>query len=93
MKKIIKRKLLEDVLNTTRDFWRNPSSDDREIHEACERCGVAAEALEEDCGIGAWEIRDFLAGIFRMKGLKPDATNEEIIELLKLLGWAVTDDE
>ena len=93
MEKKINRKLLEGVLNTTREYWSPEIVDEKEIHEACERCREAAESLEEDCGIGQWEIRDFLGGIIRFRGINREATNEEIIELLKLLGWTVTDDE
>lgn len=93
MKKIIKRKLLEDVVNTSREYWHSEICTDEEIREACDRCGAAAEALEEDCGINAWTIRNFVDSLLRYDGLKREATNEEIIELLEKLGWTVTDDE
>ena len=91
-RKFVDRKLLEDVLNVTRAYW-NTEMDEREIAEECKHCQEVAEVLMDDCGIGVWEIRDFAGGIFRYNGLKPDATNEEVIALLKQLGWTVVNCE
>ena len=56
-------------------------------------CHRAAFDLEIATGIIEYSaFEDFLGSILRNDGIKPDATNEEIYELFKLLGVEVVDE-
>lgn len=86
VKKVIPKALLDKAIELDREYWTGASAP-----LASER--IIDVCTEIDCvsGVNWYSFRDFLAAILPFRGLKHDATNEEIYAVLRLLGWEVSE--
>lgn len=86
MKKIPKKKLDEGI-ELTREYWKTGNTDilDKRISKM--------QSLEKQIHVWWDAILNLLDGILETHGFCPDAENEKIYEVLRVLGWEVTDGE
>lgn len=89
MSKAISKPLLDEAIKQAR-FWFdvNVPTKEKDVHKYLDTC-KAAEPDE----MGDYMLDNLFSAILRYRGLKPDATNEDIYKVLKFFGWTVTDDE
>ena len=78
-KQTISKVMVDELITLLKRYWSMPY--DR----------VTANMILNEIWIVAQNhpIRELLQAIFCGRGLKPDATNEDIYAVLKLLGWRV----
>lgn len=88
MSKTIRKPLLDKAIEQAR-FWFdvNVTTEEKDVHKYLEAC-EAAKPYE----MGDYGLDNLFAAILRYRGLKPDATNEDIYKVLKFFGWAVVDE-
>lgn len=53
----------------------------------------AGNAMKEKAGLGRFVLADLVCAVVRSWGLKPEATAEDLVKVLEVLGWQVTDNE
>ena len=85
MKTISKQKL-DTLMDLYRELNDNPY-EERDLNRILKEAMNVAEAIEKDSGINWLTINDFIWSVVR--GLKRDATNEDIYKVLGLLGWGI----
>lgn len=86
VKKRIPKAHLDKVINGYREYWRggaHPYILDDVISECMRIYAIT--------GIYWYSLQNAIDGIVATHGLKPDATNEDIYAILRLLGWEVSD--
>ena len=88
-KKLSKAKL-DELLILCNEYYHGDVVADK---DALDKMVEAGKALERDAGIGMFSLLDFVTGMIRSGGLKPDATIEDICKVLEVLDWQVVDDE
>lgn len=81
-KKIPKEKL-DNLLLLCGGYYN--SLDDESLSEMMR----ATKELETDIGVSMFALQDVVTGIIRSRGMKPDATNEDIYKVMEVLGWTV----
>lgn len=84
--KVIPKTLLDKAIELDREYWSGsagPLSNDR-LLDLCEQ-------IDRVSGVNWYSLRDLLAAVFPFRGLKHDATNEDIYAVLRLLGWEVSE--
>lgn len=86
--KQISKKPLDEVIAITRQSWEASYEEGRDKWQ--KRIDLAVETVKE---IGWSPLIDFLDGILSSNGFAPDATNDEIYSVLRILGWEVVDHE
>lgn len=79
---------LDEIIELTRTYL-NGTDADRELLQT--RINKA-QHLQIDIGVDWLSIIDFIDSIIRHRGFLPNAENDMIYSVLKLLGWEVTDD-
>lgn len=85
MKKIPK-KLLDDCIEACRAFWGSGNKCLLfPMHEKAETLGKAI-------GLDGFVVSDFISCIAKGWGFCPDAENEKIYSVLRVLGWEVVND-
>ena len=88
MRKVPKT-ILNKCIDNCRNFWKTPYPD-------CQKYGDAwhtySEALKDTTNLSAFSWQDIIGGILANDGINKDATNEQIYEVLKILGWEVVDE-
>lgn len=85
-KKVIPKLLLDKALDMERTYW------EPENHEArAEDVFAWHKRIEQECGVYWSALSSLCSAIFPQRGLKHDATNEDIYAILRLLGWEVSD--
>lgn len=82
--KQIPKDLLDEVIAKCSEYWDDGPGSVRwsDVLALCHK-------LSEVTGIHWNFLSDFLSSIFPSTGLKPDATNEDVYAVLRLLGWEV----
>ena len=88
MKTISKQKL-DTLMDLYRELNDNPY-EERDLNRILKEAMNVAEAIEKDSGINWLTINDFIWSVVR--GLKRDATNEELYKGLAMFGWEVKDE-
>lgn len=83
--KQIPMKQFDKVVRLSREYW-----DEGSIVTLQERTKVAMK-IREVTGIDWLAIIDFVDAIIRRTGILPDASDEMIYILLRVLGWEVAD--
>lgn len=75
------KEMLDELIESVRDEWRSYR----------DHVDTIALALSAEDRIGAnWlYIANLLMAILSPSGFRPEATNEEIYEVLRVLGWEV----
>lgn len=89
MKKIPK-KLLDKMICTERKVWKNAGGDNADLHSL--NIYIARD-IEEKCGLEWLAICNLLHSILGYKCFRPNATNKEIYDVIRMLGWEVSDEE
>lgn len=88
MKKVSK-KMFDLAIENCRKYWELPLND-------CVKFGDEWQIICMDIGNetnSSWSAwKDLLSSVLSSSGLKPFATNEQIYEILKILGWEVFDE-
>lgn len=84
--KTISKKMLEKLADMTRRYW---DTGERDILQ--DRIDLAI-SMKEETGLTWGAILDLLDGILQNDGFKPNAENEDIYCVLRIMGWKVTDD-
>ena len=85
----IPKHYLEEIIDATRDRFAYADYDE-ECYETICREGAF---LESYTGVSFDFCRDFLESILHLdEGIIYEATNEQIYEVLKILGWEVVDE-
>ena len=84
---------IDAYIEMTREFWnKDYSFDDLESDAVLDDCRRRRDYAEEAFG---WEFamsfNEILTGVLGSRGLKPDATNEDIYKVLEVLGYEVTE--
>ena len=76
-KQTISKVMLDELITLQKRYWGMPYDRD------------AANMILNEIWVVAQNhpIRELVQAIFCGRGLKPDATNEDIYAVLKLLGW------
>ena len=85
-KKVIPKALLDKAVDLTRDYWRGISHP-----RSLDDIASVTEEMDSITGINWYSLQNFLSSVFPDRGLKNDATNEDIYAILRLLGWEVSD--
>lgn len=88
MKKIPK-KLLDELIESSRSYWRATFVDE----ESCQKAQEIAYKIENQCGLNWLAIKDFVDSILTDNGIVPDAENDEIYSALRVLGWEAIDND
>lgn len=89
MKKIDKA-LLDGFIEVHRELARTDVMDDAAFKEAVGRCHESAERVQAACGVYWGAVDDFMHSILVLRGVCPEASNEDIYKALEILGWEVT---
>lgn len=82
-KKVIPKKLLDTCINADREYW---SYD----HNHYDTISLFKE-LDAATGIDWYAMQCLMTALLTYRGLKRNATNEDIYAILRLLGWEVSD--
>lgn len=77
---------LDKAIAATREYYHDSAS-----VLALNRISAATHDIERLTGLAWYSLDNLLAGILCSSGCKPDATNEDIYAVLRLLGWEVSD--
>lgn len=81
-KKIPKEKL-DNMIRLCRGYYHNLDND------ALDEMMEATRDLEGAIDVSLFSTQEIVTGILRHRGLKPDATNEDIYKVMEVLGWTV----
>ena len=88
MSKTIGKALLDNAIDKCRAHY--VSDGDGDISASASAFVDACTAVEKSAGLCLCAVSDLLASIYpQYKGLKPDASNEDIYKVLEVLGWTV----
>ncbi len=85
MKKMPKN-LFDELIERSRQYWK-----DGDCYTLADK-GVASHKVEDATGVDWLSAGDLVDSIIRWRGFLPNAENEKIYEVLKVLGWEVVDD-
>ena len=88
MKKIPKKQF-DEIIDLTRQYWDAAPEDG--LQTVPTRINAAME-LEKKIGVMWIAITDLLSAIIGHRGFCPDAKNDEIYSVLRILGWEVVDE-
>lgn len=77
----IKRKDLDAIIEYTKKYWE--TGDPQHLRKSLN----VAEKLEQTSGVSWCAWSDFINGIFKNKGVKPNATNGLIYALFEGFGY------
>ena len=80
---------LGTLISMNRDYWNEGGEDGELIQAQCRAIFVYANKTFGD-ELGAI-LQDIVGGILKHRGLKPDATNEDIYKMFEALGYEVTE--
>lgn len=85
----IKKAQLDTLIEMNRAYWQMDTRDEDLLLAKCKAKRVYAdEAFGDDLGM---IIQDIVSGVLKYRGLKPDATNEDIHKMFEALGYEVTE--
>jgi hypothetical protein len=87
MKKIPKKQF-DEVIRLTREFWEDADDSNVLLQE---RIKIAMN-IKDVSGVDWFAIINFVDSLFQRTGFLPDASNEMIYILLRVLGWEVVED-
>lgn len=80
---------LEQIIDATRDRFAYADYDEECYETIC----TEGAFLEGYTGVSFAFWRDFFESILHFnEGINPEVTNEQIYEVLKILGWEVVDE-
>ena len=82
----IKKKLLDCLIYLNRLYWKDGETD------LLPGIFAVAMEIEEESHVDWLSIKELIASIIRPGGFAEGASNEKIYEVLKVLGWEVTDE-
>lgn len=85
--KTISKKKLDELIVLTRQFWKDGSWD------TLDHRFQLANSVEEESGLSPFNIIDLLNCILSSFGFMPEAENDVIYSVLRILGWEVSDEE
>ena len=85
-KKEIPKALLDRAIDLDREYWAGSSDP-----FANERLIDLCTQIDSLAGVNWYSLQNFLSAVFPQRGLKHDATNEDIYAVLRLLGWEVSE--
>lgn len=86
MKKIPK-KLLDDYIEASRNYWHNTDPSDSVINKNLNIKREASFKLSKAIDVDWLCVTNFIDGILQRRGFCPDAENDEIYCALHVLGW------
>ena len=85
----VPKTILNKCIENCRNFWKTPHPDCQKYLDALT---TYSEVLAEITNLSAFSWQDIIGGILANDGINKDATNEQIYEVLKILGWEVVDE-
>ena len=86
MKKIsMPKDLLDEAIVLTREYYSSGS------RATLSRLSDKTKLIERKTGIWWNNIENLLSAILSYRGIKPDATAEDIYAIFRLFGWEVSD--
>lgn len=88
MRKVPKT-ILNKCIENCRNFWKTPHPDSQKYLDLL--C-TYSEVLAEATNLSAFSWQDIIDGILANDGINNEATNDQIYEVLKILGWEVVDE-
>lgn len=83
-KKVIRKTLLDEVIAAERAYWDDGGEDYEYVSNLHHK-------IANETGLWAICVSSLFTAITSSHGLKPDATNEDIYAVLRLLGWEVAE--
>lgn len=85
MKKMPK-KLFDEFIDLSRNYW------DSGEHQLLTDRSYLSHNIEKITGIDWLSVQDLVDAIIRFRAFLPNAENEVIYNVLRVLGWEVVDD-
>ena len=82
--KVLDKAKLDELIEMTRNYWH-----EGDISESTEKL-IGMRKFYEANFPRDLDLRGFLNSIISGLGMKPDATNEDIYAVLRILGWVIT---
>lgn len=82
--KVLDKAKLDELIEMTRNYWH-----ERELSESTEKL-IGMRKFYEKNFPRDLDLMGFLHSIISGLGMKPEATNEDIYTVLKVLGWVIT---
>lgn len=93
MNKIIKKSLLDELMDLCRELnntaWSDTDARMDIIHRSTEKAQEIGRTSKEF--VSGFSLQDCLMGILGVAGLNTEASNDEIYKILAVLGWEVTE--
>ena len=77
---------LDEMIALTREYYSLSAS-----RSVLSRIHDRSDQIEDATGIHWLDIENLVSAILPARGIKPDATNEDIYAILRRLGWEVSD--
>lgn len=81
----IPKALLNEAIALTQEYYTSGST------ETLSHLSDISRQIEDETGIWWNNIENLLSSVLSYRGVKPDATPEDICSILRLLGWEVSD--
>lgn len=80
----IPKTLLDEAISLTQEYYTSGSA------ETLSHLNDIPRQIEDKTGIWWNHIENLLSSVLVYRGIKPDATPEDIYAILRLLGWEVS---
>lgn len=91
-KKVVPRKALDALIEAVKDYNGSYDEGPGIMRKKLNAISEARNEIEVQASLRtAWGVATFIDGLCGVYGMMPDATNEEIYMLLKMIGWEVVD--
>lgn len=91
MKKISKKQMGK-LIDLSRQYWVSARATGEPSESLLKERNKIASEIADKTGLSEFAIIDLVDSIVRCNGLLPDADNDEIYFVLRILGWRVKDE-
>ena len=84
--KIMPKELFDSLIKMSRQYWETGD-------KACLTAKIAlSQEIMSKAGVGWLAVQDLVDSIIRRSGFFPNADNDMIYSVLRVMGWEVTDE-
>ncbi len=80
---------LEKLMEACRAYYQYPCAGD--IDKLLNAWHAAGNVLEARAGLARYTLVDLVRATVRPYGMKPEVTIDDLVKVLEVLGWQVTD--
>ena len=80
----VPKALLDEAISLTQEYYTSGSA------ETLSQLSNISRQIEAETGIWWNNIENLLSSVLSYRGIKPNATPEDIYAILRLLGWEVS---